>query len=64
MASTEQRASLKGSLPLGERAIEVLLLGCGLLTILTTAGILGVLVVETVAFLQHVSIAQLIFDTQ
>jgi phosphate transport system permease protein len=63
-ATTAQRASLKGSLPLGERAIEVLLLGCGLVTILTTAGILGVLAIETFAFLQDVSIAQLLFDTQ
>jgi len=64
MATTEQRASLKGSLPLGERAIEALLLGCGLLTILTTVGILSVLALETFHFLREVSLAQLFLDTQ
>ena len=64
MATTEQRASLKGSLPLGERAIEALLMGCALLTILTTAGILGVLAIETFQFLREVSIAQLLFDSE
>jgi phosphate transport system permease protein len=64
MGVTEQRGTLKGRLPLGERAIELLLLGCGLLTILTTAGILGVLAVETFAFFQEVSPLALIFDTQ
>lgn len=51
-------------MPLGERAIEALLLGCGLLTILTTVGILGVLAIETIQFLEDVSIGQLLFDTQ
>lgn len=51
-------------MPIGERAIEVVLLGCGLLTILTTAGILGVLAVETLAFFSEVSPLALIFDTQ
>lgn len=64
MATSERRSSLKGSLPFGERAIEALLLGCGLLTILTTAGILGVLAVETFAFLREVSIAQLLLDSE
>lgn len=64
MATSERRSSLKGSLPFGERAIEALLLGCGLLTILTTAGILGVLAVETYAFLREVSIAQLLLDSE
>jgi phosphate transport system permease protein len=64
MASTEQRASLKGSLPLGERAIEAILLGCGLLTILTTIGILSVLALETYHFLTEVSFSQLLLDSE
>ena len=64
MAPTEQRASLKGSLPLGERAIEALLLGCGLVTILTTVGILSVLAFETFAFLREVSPLDLILDLE
>jgi phosphate transport system permease protein len=64
MATTEQRASLKGSLPLGERAIEALLMGCGLLTILTTIGILSVLAIETFEFLRDVPITRLILDTE
>jgi phosphate transport system permease protein len=64
MERTEQRASLKGSLPLGERAIEAILLGCGLLTILTTLGILSVLALETYHFLTEVSFSQLLLDTE
>jgi phosphate transport system permease protein len=64
MATTEQRGSLQGSLPLGERAIEALLLGCGLITILTTVGILSVLAIETFHFLREVSLAQLLLDTE
>lgn len=64
MATTVPRASLKGSLPLGERAIEALLMGCGLLTILTTLGILSVLAIETYHFLREVSIGQLLFDSE
>ena len=39
-------------------------MGCGLVTILTTAGILFVLLRETVAFFQEVSIGQVLFDTE
>jgi phosphate transport system permease protein len=64
MAATEQRGSLRGSLPLRERFIELLLLCCGLLTILTTLGILGVLALETFHFFQEVAPWRLITDTQ
>jgi phosphate transport system permease protein len=64
MPATEQRGSLRGSLPLRERAIEALLLSCGLLTILTTLGILGVLALETFHFFQEVAPWRLFTDTQ
>ncbi|MDD9938261.1 MAG: phosphate ABC transporter permease subunit PstC, partial [Myxococcales bacterium] len=51
-------------MPLSERAIEAFLLGCGLITILTTVGILLVLAFETVAFFQEVTLGQLLLDTQ
>jgi phosphate transport system permease protein len=47
-----------------ERAIELTLLACGALSILTTVGVVGVLLFETVAFLREVGIGALIFDTQ
>jgi phosphate transport system permease protein len=55
---------LQGSVPLSERVVEIFLLGCGLVTILTTVGILGVLAFETFAFLREVGLAALLFDTQ
>lgn len=56
--------TLQGSVPLSERVVELFLLGCGLVTILTTVGILGVLAFETFAFLREVGIGALLFDTQ
>lgn len=50
--------------PLRERLIEGVLLACGLLSILTTAGIVIVLAIETIAFFREVSIAQFLLDTQ
>jgi phosphate transport system permease protein len=50
--------------PLHERAIEFALLGCGLLSIFTTAGILAVLAYETVAFFRDVSLLDFLADTQ
>ncbi len=47
-----------------ERAIEMALLGCAALSILTTLGILGVLVSETIAFFKDVSFSQYFGDTQ
>jgi phosphate transport system permease protein len=49
---------------LGERAIEVALLGCGVLSILTTLGIVGVLAWEGLAFFREVTLAQFLFDTE
>ena len=56
--------SIHGALPRGERVIEWILAACGMLTVLTTVGILLVLAVECFAFLRTVGILPLIFDTQ
>lgn len=57
-------SSRRSSVPLGERLIEWSLLGCGLLSIFITAGILLVLAKETFGFFQEVSLAQFFGDTQ
>jgi phosphate transport system permease protein len=67
MSSSElaQRARpIHGGPPVGERAIETALAACGVVTVLTTVGILAVLAVESFAFLREVGLAALIFDTQ
>lgn len=56
--------SLTGSTPWFERVIEYGLLGCGLLTIGTTIGILATLAIETAGFLAEVPLPALLFDTQ
>jgi phosphate transport system permease protein len=55
---------LVGGLPPLERGIELLLVLCAALSIVTTLGIIGVLAVEAVEFLREVSIGALLFDTQ
>jgi len=55
---------MHGGLPLGERIIEWVLAACGLLTVLTSVGILAVLAFECLAFVRMVGITPLIFDTQ
>jgi phosphate transport system permease protein len=47
-----------------ERIIELLLLACGLLSVATTAGIIGVLAVETVSFFGEVSLWDYLTDSQ
>lgn len=47
-----------------ERILEYLFLGCGLLSIGTTVGILGVLAFETFAFFREVSFLDFLGDTQ
>ena len=47
-----------------ERIIELSLLACGLLSILTTVGIIGVLVFETIAFFEEVSVLDFLTDTE
>lgn len=47
-----------------EKIIEKVLAACALVTILTTAGIIGVLLVEAVSFFSEVSIVDFLTDTQ
>jgi phosphate transport system permease protein len=49
---------------LREGGIQALLLACGVVSIFTTIGIVAVLIVETVAFFQEVSIVDFLTDTQ
>jgi phosphate transport system permease protein len=49
---------------LRERAIGAALFGCGLVSVLTTAGIVAVLVFETIAFFREVPLWQFLTDTQ
>jgi phosphate transport system permease protein len=49
---------------LKEKVIEILLLSCSLLTILTTVGIIGVLIFETFKFFQEVSIIEFLTGTE
>ncbi len=58
-------AGLRGrAKPRREVALEGLLLGSGLLSVLTTAGILTVLATETWGFFQEVSLAEFLGDSQ
>lgn len=50
--------------PWHERVLESSLLGCALISVLTTAGIIAVLAFETVEFFRVVSIWQLVADTE
>lgn len=57
---------MQGSNPrsAGEKAIEFALLSAGVVSILTTAGILYVLAAETFSFFSEVSVGDFLFDTQ
>ena len=48
----------------GEHLIELVLRACGVVSILTTAGIVGVLIFETIGFFRIVSFGQFFLDTQ
>ena len=48
----------------GEKFIETTLLACGMLSILTTVGIIGVLLFETIGFFREVSIIEFFTDTE
>jgi phosphate transport system permease protein len=50
--------------PLHERMLELLLVGCALISVLTTGGIVAVLAFETLEFFRVVSPAQLLFDSE
>lgn len=47
-----------------ETLVHAALVGCGALSILTTVGIVGVLIFETISFFQEVSIVDFLTDTQ
>lgn len=49
---------------LQERMVERALLGCGLVSILTTAAIVGVLLFETIEFFSEVPVSAFLFDTE
>ena len=48
----------------GEKFIETALLACGMLSIFTTVGIIGVLLFETIGFFKEVSVIEFFTDTQ
>ena len=48
----------------GEKFIETALLACGMLSIFTTVGIIGVLLFETIGFFKEVSIIEFFTDTE
>jgi phosphate transport system permease protein len=54
----------KSSTRSSERAVEIGLFACGVLSIFVTLGIMGVLVFETVAFFGEVSLAQFFLDIE
>ena len=54
----------RGSATVKEQAIQALLALCSAVSIFTTAGIIGVLLFETVAFFQHVSLWAFLTDTE
>ena len=47
-----------------EKIIHMALLACGMLSICTTVGIIGVLIFETIGFFKEVSIIEFLTDTQ
>ena len=48
----------------GEKCIEIALLACGILSIFTTVGIIGVLLFETIGFFREVSIIEFFTGTE
>lgn len=56
--------SLQGKSHATERLVEVVLATCGTLTILTTLGILAVLLFESLEFFREVGLSALLLDTQ
>lgn len=58
------RSNRRSMVPLTERIVELFLRFCGVLSLLTTAGILAVLAWETVAFFAEVGFAAFFADTE
>ncbi|MDH5674822.1 MAG: phosphate ABC transporter permease subunit PstC [Myxococcales bacterium] len=61
--ATRKRLRARAS-SLGERAVELLLLCCAAISIVTTVGIIFVLAVETIGFFREVRFAQFFLDSQ
>ncbi|MHB8999454.1 MAG: phosphate ABC transporter permease subunit PstC [Thermoanaerobaculia bacterium] len=57
-------AELESPRAFSERIVSWLLLACAIVSVFTTAGIIAVLFVETIAFFREVSFAQFFLDTQ
>jgi phosphate transport system permease protein len=64
MPGSEIAVQLDQARPISERLIKYVLFGCGAISIATTAGIIFVLLFETVAFFRRVSFSQFFLDTQ
>jgi phosphate transport system permease protein len=56
--------SLTGPRAPGERLVSVALMACGLVSVLTTGGIVAVLLVEAAGFFREVSIGRFLYDAQ
>lgn len=63
-AAMSARLAYRRSRILREKLIELVLLGAALVSVLTTIGIVYVLVKESVVFFQHVSLLDFLTDTQ
>ncbi len=50
--------------PVGERILGLVLVACGLVSVLTTAGIIAVLAGETIAFFREVPLRDFLLDTE
>jgi phosphate transport system permease protein len=64
MTGSDSAAQLHQARPISERLIKYVLFACGAISIATTAGIIFVLMFETIAFFRKVSFAQFFLDTQ
>jgi phosphate transport system permease protein len=63
-SETAAAVQLNQARPISERLIKYILFACGAISIATTAGIIFVLLFETIGFFRKVSIAQFFFDTE
>jgi phosphate transport system permease protein len=64
MPASEAAVQLDQARPISERLIKYVLFACGAISIATTAGIIFVLLFETIAFFRRVSFVQFFLDTQ
>jgi phosphate transport system permease protein len=62
-AAADSTRRFRSRLRLGEAAIHLALALCGIFSILTTAGIIGVLIFETIEFFREVPVLRFLTDT-